>query len=204
MYVPVFSLLIDDQEEFRIVEEFRCECDGCFGGCPCKERFGGGDGEFDKPRFECGDNCKCKNCGNRTVLVADIPKITVRNAGVKGLGVFSEEYIEKGQYIGEYAGKVVDDESEGEYVFQIKENTPSRTFTTTIDAGFYGNFTRFLNHSCEPNLIAVPIRVNFTIPNIGFFSVRPIHPNEELSFSYRDSPLGRPCLCRSANCKGYF
>lgn len=204
MYVPVFTLMIDEQEEYRIVKEFRCECDECFETCPCKDRFGGGLDGFDKPRFECGDDCECKNCGNRSVLRSKIPKVTVRKAGEKGLGVFSEEAIEKGQYVGEYAGVLADDDVEGEYVFQINENTPSRTFTTTIDAGYYGNFTRFFNHSCDPNLIAIPIRSNFTIPSICFFALRSINPNEELSFSYRDSAQGKICLCNSQNCRGYF
>ncbi|XP_055706357.1 histone-lysine N-methyltransferase EHMT2 isoform X2 [Phlebotomus papatasi] len=56
-----------------------------------------------------------------------------------------------------------------------------------IDANFYGNVSRFFNHSCNPNMI--PIRVYFDhhdlrFPKIAFFSTRNIAPKEELTFDY--------------------
>lgn len=42
-----------------------------------------------------------------------------------------------------------------------------------IDAKNFGNESAFINHSCEPNLVAIPIYVERTIPGyhrIGFFT----------------------------------
>lgn len=53
-----------------------------------------------------------------------------------------------------------------------------------IDANFYGNVSRFFNHSCEPN--AVPIRVYYEhqdirFPKIAFFATKDIEPDEEIT-----------------------
>lgn len=54
-----------------------------------------------------------------------------------------------------------------------------------IDARLYGNIGRFINHMCEPNLIAVRV---FTVhqdqrfPRIAFFSSRPIKAGEQIGW----------------------
>lgn len=79
------------------------------------------------------------------------------------------------------------------------------------DAKFYGNFTRFINHSCEPNVIGIR---SFTkhhdsrFPYIAFFTNKEIPANTELTLNYGDNYwlvkckrdkvyclCGRPC-CR--------
>lgn len=52
-----------------------------------------------------------------------------------------------------------------------------------IDARYYGNVSRFINHLCDPNII--PVRVfmlhqDLRFPRIAFFSSRAIRPGEEL------------------------
>ena len=52
-----------------------------------------------------------------------------------------------------------------------------------IDARFYGNVSRFINHRCEPNI--VPVRVfidhqDLRFPRIAFFASRDIRAYEEL------------------------
>jgi SET domain-containing protein len=139
------------------------------------------------------------------VKLALVPKVLIKKTQLKGLGVFAGQEIKKGQFIGEYAGVVVDDElAQGEFVFQIRENTPSRVIVSTIDAGFFGNFTRFFNHSCEPNIQPVPVRVDYIIPNLAFFALRDIKPGEELTFSYREQDIQKLCLCGSRKCKGFY
>ncbi|GMR42964.1 hypothetical protein PMAYCL1PPCAC_13159, partial [Pristionchus mayeri] len=50
-----------------------------------------------------------------------------------------------------------------------------------------GNESRFIAHSCEPNLF--PYRVHYDVGNhpkrhIGFFAVHDIQPGTELTFDY--------------------
>lgn len=52
-----------------------------------------------------------------------------------------------------------------------------------IDARYYGNISRFINHLCDPNII--PVRVfmlhqDLRFPRIAFFSSRDIRTGEEL------------------------
>ncbi|TIA83923.1 hypothetical protein E3P98_00524 [Wallemia ichthyophaga] len=57
----------------------------------------------------------------------------------------------------------------------------------TIDAFFIGNFTRFINHCCKPNLIVQPVytvQTSVDLPFLGFYALRDIRENEELSISY--------------------
>ena len=52
-----------------------------------------------------------------------------------------------------------------------------------IDARYYGNISRFINHLCDPTII--PVRVfmlhqDLRFPRIAFFSSRDIRAGEEL------------------------
>ena len=53
------------------------------------------------------------------------------------------------------------------------------------DCGVFG-FGKRVNHSCDPNLLLVPVRVDSEIPHICMFAVRDIQPHvEQLCYSYR-------------------
>lgn len=52
-----------------------------------------------------------------------------------------------------------------------------------IDAKSFGNIGRFLNHLCEPNLLAVRVfttHQDLRFPRIAFFSSRPIRAGEQI------------------------
>lgn len=61
---------------------------------------------------------------------------------------------------------------------------------TNIDPTDCGNVGRFLNHSCEPNLVPVIVRVGSVVPSVGFFCLRDVAAGEELTFDCR---LPAPC-----------
>lgn len=79
------------------------------------------------------------------------------------------------------------------------------------DAKQYGNVTRFINHSCQPNVIAVR---SFTehqdprFPYIAFFANSDIEPDAELTLNYGDNywlvKCSRDkifCLCKRSSCR---
>ncbi|KIY50204.1 SET domain-containing protein [Fistulina hepatica ATCC 64428] len=92
----------------------------------------------------------------------------------------------------------------------------------TVDAFHAGNFTRFLNHSCDPNCNMTAVYINegnVDKPLLVVFSSREIYPGEELCFSYSgpvdESPQVKDgketrlsdeiymvCECGAFNCKG--
>ena len=205
-YIPVMSLIFDDPSEFEISSNFSCNCDSCDSLCPCIIRFSSSSYAFPlvSPLFECNQHCKCKTCSNNLLTYGSTCKLSIRLTNSKGLGVFTEEFIPKNTFIGEYAGRLVDMDCQGKYVFQLRENTPSRTIITTINAEYFGNFTRFINHSCEPNLEVKAIRRDYIIPHITFFTIKDIEIGDELSFKYRENGLENKCLCESNNCRGFY
>eukprot|EP00742_Colponemidia_sp_Colp-10_P004208 GILJ01004489.1.p1 GENE.GILJ01004489.1~~GILJ01004489.1.p1 ORF type:complete len:1089 (+),score=177.81 GILJ01004489.1:291-3269(+) len=77
-----------------------------------------------------------------------------------------------------------------------------------IDAKWYGNVGRFINHSCDPNLIKQSVFVDtqdVRFPRLAFFAYQDIPPMTELTYDYgyrQGSVEGRhlDCLCGSQNC----
>ena len=64
-----------------------------------------------------------------------------------------------------------------------------------IDARFYGNISRFVNHLCEPNI--VPVRVfidhhDLRFPRIAFFTSRDVRANEELGLVLKEKQNTAP------------
>ncbi len=190
-----------------------CECadKACEDECACVTRYGvsyksgrlvGVDPFINKqkPIFECNKSCDCGNkCGNRLVQFAvQIPLMVFRTER-KGFGLMALEGIAVNQFVCEYAGEVlthatarertVDQgakESGNNYIFVLNEHMLSsgETMSTYVDPTYIGNVGRFINHSCDPNLFMVPVRINRTIPHLALFALRAIAAGEELSFDY--------------------
>ncbi|CAD6890811.1 unnamed protein product [Tilletia controversa] len=57
----------------------------------------------------------------------------------------------------------------------------------TVDAGLWGNLTRFFNHSCDPNIDMYPVYTSsqdIMRPYLAFFARRDIPAGQELRFNY--------------------
>ncbi|XP_061980005.1 histone-lysine N-methyltransferase, H3 lysine-9 specific SUVH4-like isoform X2 [Populus nigra] len=140
--------------------------------------------------FECGPGCSCgPSCINR-----------VSQRGLK-------YQLERRQGDGSAPAidplKKVDvkmDESESEFC---------------IDAISYGNVTRFINHSCQPNLFVQCIlstHHDIRLARIVLFAADDILPMQELTYDYGyalDSVVGpdgklkqSPCYCGTDECRG--
>lgn len=77
------------------------------------------------------------------------------------------------------------DTSGDEGVRQNDDDEQSSVFV--VDAFHVGNFTRFLNHSCQPNCALVPVHINephLYKPFLCFFTEHAVQAGEELTFSY--------------------
>ncbi|ORY40091.1 SET domain-containing protein [Rhizoclosmatium globosum] len=178
------------------------------------------------PIFECNINCSCSlECFNRVVGKGITRPFTVVETEGKGFALVSDNAIEKGQFVMEYAGEIIRaDEARRRWAIQremklpnyiicVKEHTNSKTYRTNIDPSKFGNAARFINHSCSPNLYFRTVRVNSLVPSAALFAGRDIEAGEELSFDYGDA-MGLVeeetddrgdrirCLCGSSNCRG--
>ena len=124
------------------------------------------------------------------INAAYIPHVSVRwISGKVGYGLFAEEEISEGSYVGEYTGIVRKNDRRyfeplNNYCYEYPvDDEIGRSFV--IDAT-QGNLTRFINHSSKPNL--KPIHVFYEgYYHLIFIALRPIQKGEELRFDYGES-----------------
>ncbi|XP_072421631.1 histone-lysine N-methyltransferase EHMT1 isoform X2 [Chiloscyllium punctatum] len=162
--------------------------------------------------FECNHACGCwRTCKNRVVQNGIRVRLQIYRTNRMGWGVRSLQDIPKGHFICEYVGELITDaeadvREDDSYLFDL-DNKEGEVYC--IDARYYGNVSRFINHLCEPNLI--PVRVfmshqDLRFPRIAFFSSRDIKSGEELGFDYGDrfwdiKSKYFTCQCGSEKCK---
>ncbi|KAL1138787.1 hypothetical protein AAG570_008849, partial [Ranatra chinensis] len=151
------------------------------------------DFNFDDPPmiFECNQTCNCNavTCKNRVVQRGIKVRLQLCKTRHKNWGVITLKDIPKGSYVCEYIGEIISDceadtREDDSYLFDL-DNRDGETYC--IDARRYGNITRFINHSCKPNLLPVRVFIghhDLHFPRIAFFANRDIPANEELGFDY--------------------
>ena len=135
-----------------------------------------------------------------------------------GMGVFLRSDscpILKGEVIAPYSGIITivpsNDPNETGYMFELLSNIhlnreeqlllhpnrpfhPGRLYSIQLDALKKGNFTRFINHSSHPNLIAHLISTPSKNPynlepmpiEVIYIAKKTIHPGEQLLISYEN------------------
>lgn len=180
------------------------------------------------PIVECNVLCQCsERCGNRIVQYGPISTLYVKSGqnAKKGLGLFTNTLIQEGRFVCEYAGEVLSKKQaeiryhqnpylcKMNYIFCLNEHVAGNIIQTYIDPSKFGNIGRYINHSCDPNCVVVPVRVNSPIPKLAVFSVSDIQPDIEITFDYGpneathvsdESKRREPCLCESSKCRGFL
>nr|XP_014350755.1 PREDICTED: histone-lysine N-methyltransferase EHMT2 [Latimeria chalumnae] len=162
--------------------------------------------------FECNQACTCwRTCKNRVVQEGIKVRLQLYRTAKMGWGVRALQDIPQGTFICEYVGELISDaeadvREDDSYLFDL-DNKDGEVYC--IDARYYGNISRFINHLCDPNII--PVRVfmlhqDLRFPRIAFFSSRDIKSGEELGFDYGDrfwdiKSKYFTCQCGSEKCK---
>ncbi|XP_003973774.2 histone-lysine N-methyltransferase SETMAR [Takifugu rubripes] len=228
-----------------------CQSHSCLpGSCSCLQTYGQAydtsgkllnlirTDSYSSPVFECNALCGCSDaCSNRAVQRGLRLKLEVFSTKNKGWGVRTLEMIPNGTFVCEYAGEVISfaearrrqlaqTSMDHNYIIAVREHAGSGSTTETfVDPAAVGNVGRFINHSCQPNLIMLPVRVHSVVPRLALFAIRNIHVQEELTFDYSggyhnqtpealsssqsdaasqvsgtDGPLRKKCHCRAKNC----
>ncbi|KAI3957504.1 hypothetical protein MKX01_001863 [Papaver californicum] len=177
------------------------------------------------PVYECNSMCGCdKSCRNRILQNGVKVKLEVFKTEKKGWAVRAGETISRGTFVCEYIGEVLNDQEASKrydkegcnYLYHINSHIDSMselveggTVSHVIDATRYGNVSRFINHSCSPNLVTYEVLVDnmdSQLAHIGLYASRDIDINEELAYDYRRELLpdgkGHPCYCGATNCRG--
>eukprot|EP00638_Chattonella_subsalsa_P001839 CAMPEP_0117762942 /NCGR_PEP_ID=MMETSP0947-20121206/18297_1 /TAXON_ID=44440 /ORGANISM="Chattonella subsalsa, Strain CCMP2191" /LENGTH=485 /DNA_ID=CAMNT_0005584463 /DNA_START=164 /DNA_END=1623 /DNA_ORIENTATION=+ len=147
---------------------------------------------------ECNFHCTCAyyqgKCTNRRMQYGCIEGLEVFNTQSKSPHNKDDS---KKYFLFEYAGEYVKEEELDRRRSQETVGAPFRMqfqFSVGkdkkdmyIDGTRFGNVSRFLNHSCDPNVKVHEILADHhdsTYPRVGFFAAREIEAGEELCWAY--------------------
>mmetsp|Transcript_9724 Transcript_9724/g.14346 ORF Transcript_9724/g.14346 Transcript_9724/m.14346 type:complete len:1139 (+) Transcript_9724:70-3486(+) len=173
----------------------------------------------------CGDRCinraskiECTHaihqpnaiCKNQRIQQKKWKKTIAKPVKNKGIGLFAQEEIHAGDFVIEYVGEVINDE-EMEKRKKIYQEMGQQHYyfmrieqDMVIDSFAKANNSRYINHSCDPNITVEKWKVGKKTV-MGFFALRDIAFGEELSYDYsfqRFGSGGTVCFCGAKNCRG--
>ncbi|KAK4159224.1 putative H3 3mK9 histone methyl transferase [Cladorrhinum sp. PSN259] len=197
-----------------------------------------------EPIYECHDACSCSSdCPNRVVQRGRTVPLTIFRTSNRGWGVRSPIEIKKGQFVDRYLGEIITREEADRrraestigsrkdvYLFALDKFTHPdsldpwlRSDPREVDGEWMSGPTRFINHSCEPNMrifARVGDKVDKHIHDLALFAIRDIPAGEELTFDYVDGGQEdefdqdsqdpekikdmTPCLCGTKKCRGFL
>ena len=138
-------------------------------------------------------------------------RLQVKKSGVHGRGVFAMKPIKKGELVIEYVGEVIS-WTEALRRHPHDPSQPDHTFyfhiddETVIDGKVGGNASRWINHSCAPN-----VEAEDETGRVFLKALRAIKPGQELFFDYglvideRYTPALKKrfeCRCGAPDCRG--
>ncbi|KAG0482042.1 hypothetical protein HPP92_010126 [Vanilla planifolia] len=180
-------------------------CRNCTTNSDCTENC-----ECSGLSLSCSKACHCSDmCKNRPFRKEK--RIKVVKTEFCGWGAVALESIDKGDFVIEYIGEVIDDTLCEQRLWDMKRRGDQNFYMCeirkdfTIDATFKGNASRFLNHSCDPNCKLEKWQVDGDT-RVGVFSLRSIQTGEPLTYDYRFVQFGPmiKCYCGATNCQGYL
>ncbi|XP_055327453.1 uncharacterized protein LOC129580803 isoform X2 [Paramacrobiotus metropolitanus] len=165
--------------------------------------------------WECSRDCSCGlHCPNRSAQLGVRYPFEIFMTAEKGWGVRPLCDLPAGAFVAEYAGELKE-EADSDYwsnstwyTFCLSaDNGPTGYF---LDASVLGNFTRFINHGCVPNVVAVNVFYDDSNPDcgmhVGMYTVRKIRAFQELTIDYGKTfwdakmQAGEYCKCNSTKC----
>lgn len=164
-------------------------------------------------KMECVGDCNCgPNCQNQRFQRKEYADVTVFTTDKKGFGLRANVDLQPHQFIFEYIGEVIGDNSFRRRMVQYDEEGIKHFYFMSLSSGEFidatkkGNLGRFCNHSCNPNCYVDKWVVGEKL-RMGIFAERGIAKGEELVFNYNVDRYGanpQPCYCGEPNCTGYI
>lgn len=151
-------------------------------------------------------------CQNQRFQKCEYPATEIFKTSWGGWGLRSKVSVKKGTFVNEYVGELVDEEECRRRIELAHEKNVTNFYMLTIDkdriidAGPKGNYSRFMNHCCDPNCETQKWSVNGDT-RVGLFAIRDISEGEEMTFNYNLDCLGNEktkCVCGSKNCSGFI
>ena len=170
---------------------------------------------------ECGTECKLGRKCLLKLVQHGLPRdLEVFKTPNRGWGVRCWHKILAGDFISEYIGEILtsddaDLRDNDECFFDLQVvpfDSRGAAGAISQDSSEYlidgrtrGNLTRFINHSCSPNLMVQCVFVGKqNLPRICLFAAQDIEPGTELLYDYAQEHSGATafqCSCGAENCK---
>ncbi|KAL6899423.1 hypothetical protein ACP4OV_006081 [Aristida adscensionis] len=161
---------------------------------------------------ECWRKCSCSRyCGNRVVQRGITRNLQVfLTPGKKGWGLRAAEKLPRGAFVCEYVGEILTNTElyhrtmnltgNAKHTYPVvldadwgSENILKDEEALCLDATFYGNVARFINHRCfDANIIDIPVEIetpDHHYFHMAFFTKREIEPFEELTWTFWTTEL---------------
>ncbi|XP_076253540.1 nuclear receptor binding SET domain protein [Rhynchophorus ferrugineus] len=152
------------------------------------------------------------NCWNQAFQKREyVPVVPCKTQG-RGWGLKCLAPIKKGQFIIEYVGELIDSEEYQRRISKMHAQKDENYYFMTIDservidAGPKGNYSRFMNHSCDPNCVTQKWTIKGET-RVGLFANCDIEADSELTFNYNLEVVGQEkkvCKCGAPNCSGFI
>ncbi|KAG1705894.1 hypothetical protein DVH05_002457 [Phytophthora capsici] len=160
---------------------------------------------------ECSPSCPAGQfCRNQRLQHPEkYPHLEPFKTEHKGYGVRTRQQITQLSIVGEYVGEIIDQKELARRLKSVPRHELNFYYLLLapgvyIDARNKGSFTRFVNHSCEPNCKTEKWTVKGET-RIAVIALRDIDEGEELTFDYQWKALGSrqiTCFCGTPSCKG--
>ncbi|KAJ6650368.1 hypothetical protein lerEdw1_010928, partial [Lerista edwardsae] len=119
---------------------------------------------------------------NQLQLLSRRTQLQLYRTPDKGWGVRTTQDLLRGTFICQYFGELIsstESESREDHTYMYWVETQGGE-EYCLDGLGYSCVGRFLNHSCDPNLVPVRVVVGHEIPGIAFFTNRCVQAGEEL------------------------
>ncbi|KIH92881.1 histone-lysine N-methyltransferase SUV39H [Sporothrix brasiliensis 5110] len=178
-------------------------------------------------------------CANRVVERGRRVPLQIFRTEDRGWGVRTLVDLRKGQFVDRYLGEILTAREanlrrsaatmarrKDVYLFALDKFSDANSLDSRLagpplecDGEFRAGPTRFINHSCSPNLrifARVGDHADKHIHDLAFFAVSDIAAGDELTFDYVDGIVDlasdarhhvagmTPCLCKSPNCRKFL
>ncbi|KAG2321945.1 hypothetical protein Bca52824_015158 [Brassica carinata] len=172
--------------------------------------------------YECGDACPCPpDCHNRVTqtgtFICELVGMAKRIHGVDE----DDEYMFDSSRVYNQFKWNYEPELVGENCWDQVSEAYKLRWRMLVSSKEYGNVSRFMNHSCSPNVMWQPIEFEDSrqpCVRIAFFAMKHIPPLTELRFDYgmscKTEEVGEDgktifkgkkiCHCGSFKCQGSF
>ena len=146
--------------------------------------------------------CKSRRqCDCRMETAALNPFVEIKSYPGRGNGIRALQYIPAGAIIGEYVGEIFPYDSTSDPTYSL-EFSGALGGVALIQCKRFGNWTRYMNHSCNPAAYFHDYTIGDRV-RMCIRTVREINIFEEITVHYGEAYWTEAMLCRCGepNCK---